>query len=168
MKAGAIARWSMQGCRAPPFRWNARPTAELRTASAPDRPRWCRWCACSRQGTSDGIRTRPFCLYLRECLLFHEQRQSQDTTQTDATIGRGAILLVASERIVGLADTRPIAVTHVHAAFHQIAPGHLGRPADVVAEFGISETAFLGAAQLARDLGLPLDPAIADILGSLL
>ncbi|MBK8631777.1 MAG: hypothetical protein IPN84_16785 [Sphingomonadales bacterium] len=99
---------------------------------------------------------------------FASSGNAYDATQTDAAISRGAILLIASERIVGLADTWPIAVTQAHGALHQIAPGRFADLGALVAEFGISESDFLEAAQLARELGFALDPTLEALLGSLL
>jgi hypothetical protein len=45
---------------------------------------------------------------------FASSGNAYDATQTDAAISRGAILPIASERIVGLADTWPNAVTQAH------------------------------------------------------
>jgi hypothetical protein len=57
---------------------------------------------------------------------------------------------------------------HTHGALHQIAPGRFADLGALATEFGISESDFLEAARLARDLGFALDPTLDALLGSLL
>lgn len=99
---------------------------------------------------------------------FASSGNAYDATQTDAAISRGAILLIASERIVGLADTWPIAVTQTHGALHQVARGRFAGLAEAASEFDLTESDFLDAARLARDLGFALDPTLEALFGSLL
>ena len=99
---------------------------------------------------------------------FSSSGNAYDATQTDAAISRGAILLIASERIVGLADTWPIAVTQTHGALHQVARWRFAGLAEAASEFDLTESDFLDAARLARDLGYALDPTLEALFGSLL
>lgn len=52
---------------------------------------------------------------------FDSTGEAYDATQCDENIQRGDILLIESERVVGVADTWPFAVTPTHGHLHALA-----------------------------------------------
>jgi hypothetical protein len=54
---------------------------------------------------------------------FESTGQAYDACQCDENIKRGDLLLIVSERVVGIADTWPVAVTVNHGRLHIPADG---------------------------------------------
>ena len=61
-----------------------------------------------------------------------------------------------------------IAVTEAHGALHRVAPGRYAGLGKAANEFDLTESDFLDAARLARDLGFALDPTLEALFGSIL
>ena len=76
---------------------------------------------------------------------------------SNSTLPTGLVLLIPSERVIGVSDTWPIAVTVEKGAFHSIKPGYDWR-------HGFEPQLVEGleyAIRIAKRLGVPLDPVFA-------
>jgi hypothetical protein len=83
---------------------------------------------------------------------FDSSGEAYDACQCDETIQNGDVLVIASERIVGLAHTWPVTVTADHGALHKLNSGWTlteGHEAFL-------ESQVLEAVAIANALGLPL------------
>lgn len=60
---------------------------------------------------------------------FETSGEAYDACQCDDEIKDGDVLIVESERVVGIAHTWPVAVTREHGALHRLADGY-SRPVD--------------------------------------
>ena len=84
---------------------------------------------------------------------FDTTEQAYDACQTDENICRGDVLLIAPERVIGIAGTWPISITEAHGCLHQALEGQIGKyllenEADHFLPEGM---------RLASSLGFPLD-----------
>ena len=57
---------------------------------------------------------------------FETTADAYDATQCDPEVKKGDILIIESERDIGIADTWPVAVTREHGALHWILKGRAG------------------------------------------
>ncbi len=55
---------------------------------------------------------------------FDSTVRAYDATQSDDNIKKGDVLIIESEKVVGLADTWPVAVTEWPGELHDLAPGY--------------------------------------------
>lgn len=95
---------------------------------------------------------------------FNATGDAYDACQTG--LPNNEALLIPSEGVVGLSGTWPIALTQAHGQLHTVA-WDLLRDMDLTAACSLCATtpeAVLGAAKLAREHGLPLDPGWAALL----
>lgn len=74
-------------------------------------------------------------------------------SQTNSAIKNGDLLIIASEKVVGVADTWPFAVTMAHGSLHSI--GRLAKPTSFSV---IEQDAIIGAITYASKMRWPLDP----------
>ncbi len=81
---------------------------------------------------------------------FKSTGAAYDACQCDENVRKGDILLIERERVVGIADTWPMAVTPNHGEFHLL--GDSITDADVCAATGISPESFAAARALAAEL----------------
>lgn len=54
---------------------------------------------------------------------FHSSGEAYDATQCNEEIKNGDVLVIPSEKVIGVAYTWPIAVTKEHGAFHSFEDG---------------------------------------------
>ena len=86
---------------------------------------------------------------------FDSSGEAYDACQCDDDIKNGDVLVIAKEKVVGVADTWPIAITAENGALHQL---NIGVTAEGWAKGAAAKLAGFKAAQAeARRLGFPLD-----------
>jgi hypothetical protein len=85
---------------------------------------------------------------------FRSTGEAYDATQMREDIVFGDVLIIESERVVGLADTWPVSVTKDAGKLHTYAPGH--PPGDHFAPEHIAE-----ALRVARSLGYEIHAAFS-------
>ena len=81
---------------------------------------------------------------------FDSTVRAYDATQSDDKIKKGDVLIIESEKVVGLADTWPIAVTELPGELHDLAPGY------TLEKMGFSDKSIALARDAAKTLGFPL------------
>lgn len=81
---------------------------------------------------------------------FDSTVRAYDATQSDDKIKKGDVLIIESEKVVGLADTWPVAVTEWPGELHDLAPGA------TLESLGFSDKSIALANDAARSLGFPL------------
>ena len=54
---------------------------------------------------------------------FDSTSEAYDATQCDESVKDGDILVIKSEKVVGLATTWPFAISKAHGALHALKPG---------------------------------------------
>jgi hypothetical protein len=84
--------------------------------------------------------------------IFDSTGEAYDATQCDADIKKGDLLLIAKEKVVGIADTWPIAVTKENGELHTVFD------VDSFLKSFLKDTdmmiaSYLAAQQLIEDLG---------------
>lgn len=84
---------------------------------------------------------------------FESTGEAYDAVQCSDQIKKGDLLLVQSEKVVGIAYTWPFAVTLEHGSLHHIARNEDG--AKIIEEFAVP---FAEACELATDLGYTVNP----------
>ncbi|QNE07807.1 hypothetical protein [Croceicoccus marinus] len=95
---------------------------------------------------------------------FETTGNAYDAVQTDEAIGTGDTLLIFGEAVVGVALTWPFAVTAECGHLHQVAPKTDDTLDAFAASLGVEHAAIERAAELARRLGLAIDPTLAPLL----
>lgn len=90
---------------------------------------------------------------------FSSTQEAYDACQCDDTVKNGDILVIASERVVGIADTWPFAVTEPAGELHQVKPGHWYDTARRVGKDKLLE-----AGKLAYALGFDLNADAASLV----
>lgn len=85
---------------------------------------------------------------------FESTGEAYDATQTEDAIKDGDLLLIPSERVVGIADTWPVAVTVEFGKLHTIVDG--ATLAEHFADNRACRDAIEKAKQLARHHGWPI------------
>jgi hypothetical protein len=67
---------------------------------------------------------------------FESSGEAYDATQCDESIKNGDVLVIASEGVIGIADTWPVAVTIAKGELHEPAEGSRWRVASKVGKHG--------------------------------
>lgn len=92
---------------------------------------------------------------------FATSGNAYDATETDEAIKTGDTLLILPERVVGVANTWPFAVTSHFGHLHAIKP----KPDDTLGDFArslkVGEADIASAVTMAVALGFEIDPALA-------
>lgn len=89
---------------------------------------------------------------------FQNSGEAYDTIQCDDEINKGDIVLIPSEKIVGIADACPIAITSENGEFHQAIEGELaGYLLEKEIDHHLSE-----AITMAAQFGFDLLPELAE------
>lgn len=93
---------------------------------------------------------------------FTDSGAAYDATQSSDDVRKGDVLLIASERVVGLADTWPFAVTVAAGALHTI------RGSAPLTDFApLTSAHFAAAVALARANAWPVCPVAASFADAL-
>jgi hypothetical protein len=95
---------------------------------------------------------------------FASTGNAYDANQTDDRIRAGDTLLILPEAVVGIAHCWPFAVTAATGHLHGIKPKPGDMLAAFAASFSITTEDIETAVTLALALGLPIDPAVTDLL----
>ena len=85
---------------------------------------------------------------------FDSTGEAYDLCQCSEHIHKGDVLWIPSERVVGIADTWPIAVTTSHGKLHYTDDSAAG--ADYFVSNPYAQTGLLDAIELAQALGYPI------------
>lgn len=96
---------------------------------------------------------------------FTSSSEAYDATQCDAQVRTGDALLIAQEGIVGLAWTWPVAVTAEAGDLHELTDADTCAPANIIQDAGWTDGQLQSAAEIARQLGLPLAGWVQESLG---
>lgn len=89
---------------------------------------------------------------------FDTTQEAYDACQCDDNVRDGDILVIASERVVGIAATWPFAVTDQHGELHRAKDDHWVL---LAAKYG---TKLINAGKLAYSLGYELNPHAASVV----
>lgn len=84
---------------------------------------------------------------------FASTGDAYDMTQCSDNIKTGDLLVIESEKVVGFADTWPVAITKERGALHSIKDG---RVVGYLTELGVTEAMLKSAIEMCRELGFPL------------
>lgn len=90
---------------------------------------------------------------------FDSTQEAYDACQCDDNVKDGDILVVKSERVVGIADTWPFAITDKTGELHSVKPDGWAATADRV-----GKTNLLEAGKLAYCLGFELNEDAASLV----
>mgnify|MGYP003616466859 FL=1 len=96
---------------------------------------------------------------------FASSGNAYDATQCDEAIQTGDTLIIIADQVVGIAMTWPFAVTRSSGKLHALASPREGETlVDLARSLDVSPADFEHAAQMAQNLGFPLDPQLEKLL----